>query len=166
LDPSPAGIDELQLERQNDKRTLELHHWLQAPYRKHPEEPMKLLGVIRAESDPPGIDRFDWRDLILNCPDLSPDKPSTIINPFTRKPVPCSPDPDVARVVVKGRIGRLSWSDDEKCEIDVSGNPAIIPIARYVAKSLGGVFKEIPAKAPVKPKHKSPTAKLKRKNRS
>jgi hypothetical protein len=54
------------------------------------------------------------------------------------------PRPDVARVVVGGReVGSMSWAEDESNLINVFGEPqAVIPLAREVAESLGGRFRE------------------------
>lgn len=105
---------------------------------------MDLIGEIRSEPDPPGIDRRRWIDAIRDHPNLVPPEPREGINPFTKKPMAIQPRPDVARIVVdEEEVGAMEWAQDDSNMINVFGDPkAVIPLARDIAELLAGRFEE------------------------
>jgi hypothetical protein len=105
---------------------------------------MDILGAIRSEPDPPGVDRQRWIDLIRQHPNLATPLPREGINPFTKQPMAIRPKPDDARVIVGGeQVGSMSWAQHGPNEIDVYGEPrAVVPLARNIAELLGGRFEE------------------------
>jgi hypothetical protein len=104
-----------------------------------------LIGEIVRDPDSPGIDNMRWIDLIREHPHLVPPVPREGINPFTRQSMVIRPRPDVARVIIGGReVGTMSWSLDDSNLINVFGEPqAVIPLAREIARSLGGRFQQV-----------------------
>ena len=108
---------------------------------------MEFIGRILSESDPPGISRQRWIDLIHEHPNLAPVPPREGINPFTKEPMTFRPPRDFARVVVDGTdVGTMSWAANEENLIVVIGERQVVgPLAHNIAKRLGGCFDETSA---------------------
>ena len=105
---------------------------------------MDYVGKIEGKPGSPKIDRQRWLDLIGDHPNLVPPQPRESINPFTKQPMAIRPRPDVAHVVIGGKnVGSLSWAEDDSNLINVMGEVGVIPVARDIAKSLGGRFKAV-----------------------
>ena len=101
---------------------------------------MDFIGEILSDPDPPGIVNQRWIELIREHPNLEPVPPRQGINPFTKKPFVYRPRPDVARVVLGGKyVGLMSWAEDGSNRVVVVGEPPVVaPLARGIAKTLGG----------------------------
>jgi hypothetical protein len=105
---------------------------------------MEYIGQIVAEPDPPGIDHRQWMELIGELPCLAPGEPKEGINPFARSPMLFRPSPDFAWVIVDGnKVGTMDWAGEEWNCINVCGErQQVIPIAQFIADTLGGRFVE------------------------
>lgn len=84
-----------------------------------------LAGVIAAETDPPGLSRDAWRDVVE-----------------TESMLRGTEGQDVADIVDGGRvIGRIRWSSTVANELDVYGEEdRVSDVAWNVAAALGGRF--------------------------
>jgi hypothetical protein len=104
-----------------------------------------FIGEIVREPDPPGIDNRRWIDLIREHPNLVPPDTQEATSPFTKRRMVIKPLPDVARVIVDGKnVGSMSWALDESNLINVFGDPqVVVPLAREIARSLGGRFQQV-----------------------
>jgi len=87
---------------------------------------MDLVGVIAAESDPPGIDVVRWRTLVAEHAQLEVEADAA----------------DSATMVVDGApIGRLCWSTSGANELDVFGElEQVAELAAQLALALEGRF--------------------------
>ena len=100
---------------------------------------MESIGVIRADVDPPGVDRRRWIALIDEHPNLAVGGSHSAINPFTRLPMTVPPRADFSRVVVDGQeVGRMSCCEADANEINVFGDlQQVAAIAFSIAAILG-----------------------------
>ncbi len=87
-----------------------------------------LAGIIAAETDPPGLSRDGWRDVIETEPMLRGIEGQ-----------------DAADIVDGGRvIGRIRWSSTAANELDVYGEQQrVSDVAWDVAAALGGRFVDL-----------------------
>jgi hypothetical protein len=101
---------------------------------------MAIEGSIR----PAGgvtFDRATWCRFIDTRPELRHPSPREIINPFTKKPTTVRPSDDAAEVVLDGSvIGSASWSMSDEPLVNVSVDPAGLPLVQEWASALRGVF--------------------------
>ena len=106
-----------------------------------------FVGVIKADPDPPGINRARWIALIQDHPNLMRLEPREGINPFTREPITIYPKPDSAKVVVDGReVGMMETCQSGANEISVWGDAGIVaPLATAIAPLLSGAFEKYEA---------------------
>ena len=100
------------------------------------------IGVVEATVDS-AISMDDWIVWIASDPRLQPPDPVQSINPFSRQPLTVAPHPGTAYVLEEGaRMGLMAWSEEGVDEIVVYGtSPAVLALAREVAKNLGGRFR-------------------------
>jgi len=103
-----------------------------------------LIGEILSEPDPPGIDFQRWIEIIREHANLAPPPAKEGINPFTKKPMLIKPCSGIARVIVDGKqVGSMHWALAGANKIIVWGeSEAVLPLARDIAKALGGRFEE------------------------
>jgi hypothetical protein len=103
----------------------------------------EYLGQIRSESDPSGIDRDRWVQLIGEHPNLSRPPSQNATNPFTKKPTVIHPPHETARIIIDGNpVGTMTWALDESNGIDVFGDGStIMPVVEEIARALGGRFR-------------------------
>jgi len=106
---------------------------------------MDYVGEILGDPDSPEIDKQRWIDVIRDHPNLVPPQPRHAINPFTKQPMVLRPRPEVAHVVIDGKnVETMSWAEDDSNFINVFGeSKAVIPVARDIARSLGGRFESV-----------------------
>ena len=101
---------------------------------------MKIEGSIQ----PAGGATFDkaaWCELIDKRPELRRPAPHEGINPFTKKPTVYRPPDDAAEVLLNGNvIGNATWSQSEEPVINVTVEPAGLPLVQELASKLGGTF--------------------------
>jgi hypothetical protein len=87
---------------------------------------MDLLGVIAAESDPPGLDLVRWRALMAEHPQLELRADQA----------------DSAHIMIAGaELGRVGWSTSGANELDVYGElEQVGELAAELAVALDGRF--------------------------
>jgi hypothetical protein len=101
---------------------------------------MKIEGSIQPAGGV-AFDRAAWCNLIDKRPELRHPSPREAINPFTKKPHIYRPPDDAAEVVLNGDvIGNASWSQSEEPLVNVSVEPAGLPLVQEWAAELRGVF--------------------------
>lgn len=109
---------------------------------------MEIIGLIRTETDPPGVDRARWIEVIRDHANLALMQRRESINPFTKEPLIFEPL-DIARVVIDGSdVGKMTWAKNGKRganAIQVFGDlEKVVPVAREVALALGAYFDSDP----------------------
>lgn len=112
---------------------------------------MALIGIIRRDADPLGVDLTRWRKLIKSSPHIRSAPPRDIVNPFTGQPIAFLP-PDTEGILhhCGAAVGTISASDAIEGELDVwlnescEGRKIVERIAQSVANELGAKYFTIP----------------------
>ena len=111
---------------------------------------MALVGVIRRNPNPPGVDLQQWRNILAADPRLKRPLTRDIVNPFTGLPaVHVPPDTDATIHEHESSIGAITVADSDPGELDVwaadGHHNDVHVIARTIAAELGAVYEPLPS---------------------
>lgn len=101
------------------------------------------LGEIRMDTDAPAISHERWLEVIGRFPGVTFERRFDSLNPFTGQPL----SHQRARLMIGGgEVAEISWSQTDKVEIHVFGDPdgshadEMVALVSQIALALGGRF--------------------------
>ncbi len=113
---------------------------------------MRIEGAIYPTKAWGNFSRDTWCQFVAGRPEFRRPPPRQIRNPFTGEAATVHPTPDVAEVVVAGRVlGQVYWSMSDEPLINISVEPPALSLVREWTAALGGEFRpnrETPEGAP------------------
>jgi hypothetical protein len=109
---------------------------------------MRIEGAIYPTVAGAGFNREAWCRLVASRPEFRRHASRQARNPFTGQAMTVHPSPDAAEVIVDGSVvGQVYWSMSEEPLINVSVEPAALPLVREWAAALGAEFRPHPSEA-------------------